>query len=241
MYLRLAFYGHLCKRAGHCIFVLWFLSSFFLLSCFCSSPNHSSCRQDVYNTSTHGVALVQIYNAGLKCAARGSLEMQDAKNRHLSTIAQLCRAMSLPLWHVLTIGKNLLNSNIFPTCSTYGELRPTIGWDLLASLGHRSRFQPVSRLGSVTAQHSSSGRASAKLCGVEQRRHLYLAEWPSRWALAHILVISTMLILKAVKWRFWVLCSTVQYTNKYIQTRHQHPVGFCSALHMTLLVQIVGF
>jgi len=34
---------------------------------------------DVYHTSTHDVALVRIYNAGLKCDARGSLEMQDAK------------------------------------------------------------------------------------------------------------------------------------------------------------------
>jgi len=30
-------------------------------------------------TSTHGVALVQINNAGLKHAARGSLKIQDAK------------------------------------------------------------------------------------------------------------------------------------------------------------------
>jgi len=35
---------------------------------------------DVYHTSTHGVALVRIYNAGMKCAARGSLEIEDAKN-----------------------------------------------------------------------------------------------------------------------------------------------------------------
>jgi len=41
------------------------------------SLNPSSRRLDVYHTATHGVALVQIYNAGLKCAARGSLEMQD--------------------------------------------------------------------------------------------------------------------------------------------------------------------
>jgi len=34
---------------------------------------------DVYHTSTHGEALVRILNAGLKCAARGSLEIQDAK------------------------------------------------------------------------------------------------------------------------------------------------------------------
>jgi len=35
---------------------------------------------DVYHISIDGVALVRISNAGLKCAARGSLEMLDAKN-----------------------------------------------------------------------------------------------------------------------------------------------------------------
>jgi len=34
---------------------------------------------DVYHTSTHGVALVRISDAGLKPAARGSLKTQDAK------------------------------------------------------------------------------------------------------------------------------------------------------------------
>jgi len=37
-------------------------------------------RLDVYRTSTHGVAVLQIYNAGLKCAAGSSLEMQHPKN-----------------------------------------------------------------------------------------------------------------------------------------------------------------
>jgi len=37
----------------------------------------------------------------------------------------------------------------------------------LASLGHPFKFQRVSRLGSVTARHSSSGRQPN--CGVEQR------------------------------------------------------------------------
>jgi len=32
-------------------------------------------------TSTHGVALVRIWNAGLKHAADGSLKIQHAKNR----------------------------------------------------------------------------------------------------------------------------------------------------------------
>ena len=57
----------LCNRAGHYIFALQFLLSsssffFFLLlsSFFFSSPNLSRRRLDVYDTCTHGVALVQI-------------------------------------------------------------------------------------------------------------------------------------------------------------------------------------
>jgi len=54
--------------------------------------------------------------AGLKCAARGSLKILDAKkvakNRHLGTISQLCRAISSQLRHVSTIGKKLLSSNM---------------------------------------------------------------------------------------------------------------------------------
>jgi len=64
------------SRCGHYTFALWFLSSIFF-----SSPNLSGRRLDIYHTSTHGAALVRIYHAGLKHAARGSLEMQDPKNR----------------------------------------------------------------------------------------------------------------------------------------------------------------
>jgi len=64
------------SRCGHYIFALWFLS-FYLLS----STNLSGRRLDVYHTLTHDVVIVQIRNAGLKCAARGSLEMQDPKIR----------------------------------------------------------------------------------------------------------------------------------------------------------------
>jgi len=55
----------------------------------------------------------------------------DAKNRHLGTIAQLCRAESLQLRHVLTIRKNLLNSSIsstFPhSVANFGALPAEIG------------------------------------------------------------------------------------------------------------------
>ena len=82
----------------------FFLRSIFFLS----SPNLSGRRLDVYHISTHGVALVRIWNAGLKCAARGSLEIHDAKNHHLCTIGQLCRTASLQLRHVSTIGEKLV-------------------------------------------------------------------------------------------------------------------------------------
>jgi len=99
------------SRCGHYTFDLWFLLSFFF-----SSPNLSHRRLDVYHTSKHAVALVRIQDAGLKRAASGSLKIQDAKIRHVRTIAQLCRAISLQLRQVLTIGKKLVKQQYLPTC-----------------------------------------------------------------------------------------------------------------------------
>jgi len=93
------------------------VSSFFLL--LFSSPNFSRRRLDVCHTSAHGVALVRISDAGLKRAAHGSLQIQDAKSRqkrYLGTIPQLCRAIYSQLRHISTIGKNLLSSNISSRC-----------------------------------------------------------------------------------------------------------------------------
>ena len=64
----------LCNRADRYI-----SRGFFLLSIFFPRLISAAADLDVYHTSTHDVALVRIYNAGLKCAARGSLEIQDAK------------------------------------------------------------------------------------------------------------------------------------------------------------------
>jgi len=74
--------------------------------------------------------------------------------------------------------------------SQYGELQPTNGWELLARLGQPSKFQRVSRLGSVTARHSSSGH-QPKFVALNKGRHLHSEGRPSRWALAHILVYFT--------------------------------------------------
>ena len=52
----------------------------------------------------------------------------DAKNRHLGTIVQFCRAESSQLTHVSTIGKNFLNNNTSATCP-----HNTVNFSLLAA------------------------------------------------------------------------------------------------------------
>jgi len=129
------FMAALCNRAGHYIFALWFLLSSSIFFFYLVFPNLSRRRLDVCHTSTHGVALVRIQDAGLKLDARGWLNIQDAKcrrkNRHLGTIAQICRAISSQLRHTSTIGKKVLSSNTSSTCHhnmvNFGPVRADIG------------------------------------------------------------------------------------------------------------------
>jgi len=65
----------------------------------------------------------------------------------------------------------------------YGELRPINGWDLLVSLGHPSKFQPVSRLAFVTARHHS----------LEANQTLHV--WPSPGLLHHIYIFEGSCLL----------------------------------------------
>ena len=88
-----------------------------------------------------------------------------------------------------TVGKNLLSSNMSFTCphnmANFCPLTAEIGF---APLGHPCKFQRVSRLGSVTARHSSSGR-QPNFAALNRGRHLHSAGRPLRWTLAHILVL----------------------------------------------------
>jgi len=101
-----------------------FLSFFFL-----SSPNLSGRRLDVYHTSTHGVALVRISDAGLKPAARGSLEMQDTKSRqkspsghHRTTLSGYNRNYGI---YRQSEKKLVKQRYVLHMCPQYDELRPT--------------------------------------------------------------------------------------------------------------------
>jgi len=130
----------LSNRAGHYIFALWFLSSFFFFLSFFSSPNLSGRRLDVCLPYFHTWCGP---SANLECRSEMCCMRlagnTGRKKSPFGTIAQLCRAISLELRQVSTIGKNLLNSNTSSTgTDKYGELRSTNSWDLLASLGHSS-------------------------------------------------------------------------------------------------------
>jgi len=52
----------------------------------------------------------------------------------------------------------------------------------------------LSYIGSVTTRHSSSG-CQPNFAALSRRRHLYSAGWPSRLALAHILVLFLLLLV----------------------------------------------
>jgi len=103
------------------------------------------------------------------------------KNCHLRTIAQLCRAMSPQLRHVSTIGKNLLSSNISPTCSynmvNFGPLAAEIVSLVWGTPGNFKGFRVLSAL--LHSQTVATNRG----------RHLYSAGRPSSGALATFLVI----------------------------------------------------
>ena len=114
----------------------------------------------------------------------------DAKNRHLSTIAQLCRAVSSQLRHTSTIGKNLLSSNISSTCPhvvNFGLLAAEIVSLVWGTPANFNRFRVLAAL--LHGTDSSSGRQPN--CGVDRGRHLYSEGRPSRWALAHISSLET--------------------------------------------------
>jgi len=80
------------------------------------------------------VALVRIQNAGLKCAACGSLEIQDAKMTQRSPSAHHRTNMSGCIFATkacIDNGKKFLNSNISSTCphniANLGPLAAEIG------------------------------------------------------------------------------------------------------------------
>ena len=151
----------LWNRADHYIFILWFL---LLISFFLSFFFHwliSAVADWMSAVLPHMVwsqceFIMQVWNAlhAARCKYRTQkIAINLPSGHHRANLSGCIFA------NVSTIGEKLVKQQYLPHISSqYGELRPTSGWDLLASLGHTCKFQRVSRLGSVTVRHSSSGR-----------------------------------------------------------------------------------
>jgi len=109
------------SRADH-IYFHPVVCSFFLLSSFFpflakSQPSQIRCLPYLHTwcgLSANLTCMSETCCAGL---AANTGRKNSSKNRHLDTIAQLCRAMSSQIRHVSTIGKKILSSNISSTCS----------------------------------------------------------------------------------------------------------------------------
>jgi len=107
--------------------------------------------------------LMRIQNAGLKCAARGSLKIQDVKIRQNSPYGHHRTIFSGYIFatkaYIDSRKKNSAKQQyLLHMSSQYGELWSTDGWDQLASLGHHIRFQRVSRLGFVVPTSLNLGQ-----------------------------------------------------------------------------------
>ena len=104
----------------------------------------------------------------------------DAKNRHLRSIAPLCRSMSSQLRHGSSIGKNLLNSNIHWTCShnmaNFGPLPATIGLPVWGTPANFNGFRVLPSL--------LQGRRSPE---ANQTLH---DDWPSPGLLHYIYIFG---------------------------------------------------
>ena len=132
-------------------------------------------------------------------AARWKYRMQKSRQKYRGTIAQLCRAISSQLRHVSTIGKNLLSSNMSSRCPhnivNFSTLTAEICWRVWGTPANFNGFRVLASL-----LHGS------QVVSVSQTlRRWTEAGRPSRWALAHILVLtdSCFLLKKhaAFKWK----------------------------------------
>ena len=120
-----------------------------------------------------------------------------AKNRHLGTIAQLCRAISSQLRHVSTIGKkNLLSSNIFSRCPHMANFGPLTAEIDPVVWGTPANFNGFRVLESLLHGTLYSSALQPYFAALNRWRHLYSAGRPTRWALATFLVVLCFLFSK---------------------------------------------
>ena len=144
----------------------------------------------------------------------------DAKNRHLGTIPQLCRAISLQLMHVSTIGKNLLSSNISSTCPhnmvNFGPLAAEIVSGVWGTPATFNDFRVLAALqnGTLVVGVSQTFRRGTEGATYVRQGDHHVGHWPTflfndamhslYW---NLLLVYTVCKIK-FKWVLSALCET---------------------------------
>jgi len=167
------------------IFFFFFFLLFFLAY---SQQSQSGCLPYFYTWCGLSANLEYRYEMCYTWLAENTGCKKSPSQHHHTTLSGYIFATKA---HIDNRKKLVKQQYLLHMSSQYGELQPTNGWDLLASLEHPCKFQLVSRLGSITVQHYCSGR-QPNFAALNSGRHLYSAGRPSRWALAHILVLGIM-------------------------------------------------
>jgi len=89
--------------------------------------------------------------------------------------------------HIDNRKKNLLNSNVSPTCPhsmvNFGPLAAEICWWVWGTPANFNGFRVFAAL-----LHGTLVVGVSQTAALNKGHHLYSAGWPSRWELAHILV-----------------------------------------------------
>ena len=180
----------LWNRAGHYIFVLWFVLLSICLLLFFSG---------LFSVVADWISTILPHMVGYRsetCCTRltGTAgRKKSPKIRHMRTIAQLCRAISSQLRHVLTIGKKLVKQQYLLHMSPqYGELGPLTAEICWWIWGSPANFNRLSVL-AASLHGSVVVGVSQTLWNWTESGPLYAAGRPSRWALAHILVLLTII------------------------------------------------
>ena len=123
------------------------------------------------------------------------------KNRHLGTIAQLCRAVSSQLRHILTIGKNLLNSNILSTCFhnmvNFGLLPAEICWRVWGTPANFNGFRVLAALlhGTLLVGVSQTLRRWTEVATYIRQGGHYVGHWPTFLVLISFVHINLRWVL----------------------------------------------
>jgi len=119
-----------------------------------------------------------LHAAHCKCRTQKSRQKSPSRH-HPATLS------GLQLRHVSTIGKNLLSSNIPPTCPhnmvNFGSLAAEILSLVWGTPGNFNGFHVL-----ATLLHGTLVVGVSQTAALNRGRHLYSAGRPSRWALPHI-------------------------------------------------------